>query len=312
MDNLEALRAFVQVVALGGFSRAAAKLGISKSMVSRRVAALEAAVGVRLLSRTTRGVSLTDAGIELNTRAQRILAEIDDALEAVAGRDGGVAGTIRLAAPLSFGIAHLSSAIAAFAARYPNLQIDVSYSDRFVDVVADGFDAAIRIGSLKDSTLVARRLAPMRAVIAASPLYLARRGTPKHPRDIANHDGLIYSGSARGDVWRLRRERRTVSVRMHGRFRADNGELLREAAIAGLGIVVLPSWLVTGALASGALVQLFPEYEMPDTGLYVVRPPGPVAPGKVRALIDFLAERFGPSPYWDAALSGDGKSPAVA
>lgn len=307
MPDLAALRAFVDVVATGGFSRAADKLGLSKSIVSRRVAALEADAGVRLLSRTTRGISLTEAGLELNKRAQRILAELDEAFDAVAGRDNVVAGTLRLAAPLSFGIAHLSSALAEFAAAHPQLQLDVSYSDRLVDVVREGFDAAVRIAELKDSSLIARRLALTRTVVVASPLYLARRGTPVTPRDLAAHDALIYSAAPSADAWRFRSGRHTLSVRVQARYRADNGEALREAALAGLGLAMLPSWLVAAAMADGALVQVLAAYQAPERGIYVVRPPGPAAPVKVRVLIDFLAARFGPTPYWEASLAGRGK-----
>lgn len=292
LDDVAGLRAFVEVVAAGGFSRAAHKLGVSKSIVSRRVAALEADAGVRLLSRTTRGVSLTEAGIELNKRAVQILSGLDEALDAVAGRDNVVTGTLRLAAPLSFGIAHLAAALAEFAASHPQLQLDVAYNDRFADIVQEGFDAAIRIGELKDSSLVARRLAPVHTVAVASPLYLARRGTPVVPRDLTAHDALIYSGIPNGEAWRFRAGRKTVSVRVQGRFRADNGEALREAALAGLGITLLPGWLTAGDISGGALARVLPDYEGPERGLYVVRPPGPAAPGKVRALIDFLAARF--------------------
>lgn len=302
MPDLDGLRALVEVVAAGGFSRAAGKLGVSKSIVSRRIAALERDVGVRLLSRTTRGLSLTDAGLELHRRALQILAELDEALDAVAGRDNVIAGKLRVAAPLSFGIAHLSAALADFAALHPQLQLDIAYSDRFVDVVAEGFDAAVRIGELRDSRLVARRLAPMRGIVAASPLYLARRGTPKLPRDVASHDALIYTGSARGEVWRFHSGRQAISVRVQGRFRADNGEAIRDAAIAGLGLALLPSWLVAAALAAGQLVPILADYEIPASGLYVVRPPG-AAPNKVRALSDYLATRFGPTP-WDSDIAG--------
>ena len=303
MADLAELRAFVEVAAAGGFSRAAGKLGLSKSIVSRRVAALEADAGVRLLSRTTRGVSLTEAGSELNKRALQILAEFDEALDAVAGRDNVITGRLRLAAPLSFGIAHLAAVLAEFATRHPQLQLDVMYSDRFVDVVREGFDAAVRIAELKDSSLVARRLAPMRARIVASPLYLARRDTPEVPGDLAAHEALIYTGSPNGDVWRFRSGQRVIPVRVQGRFRADNGEAVREAAIAGLGLCILPTWLTAADISRGALVQVLSHYDIPEAGLYVLRPPGPSAPTKVRALIDFLAARFGPSPYWDAGIT---------
>lgn len=300
MADLQDLRAFVEVVAAGGFSRAAAKLGLSKSMVSRRVAALETDVGVRLLSRSTRGISLTEAGLELNKRAVKILAELDEAFDAVAGRDNVIAGTLRLAAPLSFGIAHLAAALAEFAARHPQVQLDVTYSDRFVDLVREGFDAAVRIAELKDSSLIARRLAPMRAAIVAGPLYLARRGTPKTPGDLASHDALIYTGTASPDIWQFRSGTRTLAVRVQGRYRADNGEALREAALAGLGICQLPTWLIAADVSRGTLVEVLTQYDRPGSGLYVVRPPGGAAPLKVRALTDFLAGRFGPTPPWEA------------
>lgn len=308
MTDLTDLRAFVEVVGSGGFSRAAARLGLSKSIVSRRVAALEADVGVRLLSRTTRGVSLTDAGIELNKRALQILAEVEEALDAVAGRDNVIAGTLRLAAPLSFGVSHLAGALAEFAATHPQLQLDVTYSDRFVDVVREGYDAAVRIAELKDSSLVARRLAPVRTAIVASPVYLARRGTPQTPRDLAAHEALIYTGTANPEVWRFRSGQRTIAVRIQGRFRADNGDALREAAIAGLGVTLLPTWLTTADVSRGALVEVLSTYNRPEGSLYVLRPPGPMAPGKVRALVDFLSARFGSAPYWDAAASAPGKA----
>jgi len=306
MADLAELRAFMEVAAAGGFSRAAAKLGLSKSIVSRRIAALEADAGVRLLSRTTRGVSLTEAGSELNQRAVQILAEFDEALDAAAGHGDAITGRLRLATPLSFGIAHLSAALAEFASQHPRLQLDVMYSDRFVDLVREGFDAAVRIAELKDSSLVARRLAPMRAVIVASPLYLARHGTPEVPGDLAAHEALIYTGSPNWEIWRFRSGQRNLSVRVQGRLRADNGEALREAAIAGLGVALLPTWLTAADIARGALVQVLPHCAMPEGGLYVLRPPGAAAPRKVRALIDFLAARFAPPAYWDAGIATQG------
>jgi DNA-binding transcriptional LysR family regulator len=292
------LEAFVQTAALGGFSRAATRLGISKSMVTRRIARLEAEFGVRLLSRTTRGVSLTEAGTELEGRARRILAEIEEAREAVSGRLGEITGTLRLAAPLSFGIAHLAASLAEFAQAHPRLRLDVHYSDRFVDLIADGFDAAVRIGTLADSSLVARTIAPVRMLPVASPTYLLRKGEPKTPSDLVDHDALIYSGAVDSEVWRFRSGRRFLSVRVPSRMRADNGEALCEAAVAGLGIAALPTFLLSAAIERGALVPLLADHAMPEGGLHVVRPPGE-PPAKVRALTDFLAARFGPEPYWD-------------
>ena len=197
--ELDDLRAFVGVVEAGGFSRAAARLGLAKSIVSRRVARLEASLGgARLLARTTRGVSPTEAGAAFHARCVRVLAELDEAREEVAGREAELVGTLRLAAPLSFGIAHLAPALARFAAEHPRLALDVAYSDRMVDLVAERFDAAVRIGALVDSSLVARRLAPVRLVAVASPAYLERRGVPETPADLARHDCLVYSAGAEG------------------------------------------------------------------------------------------------------------------
>ena len=302
MDGeLDDLRAFVAVVEAGGFNRAAARLGLAKSIVSRRVSRLETSLGARLLARTTRGVSPTEAGAAFHARCVRVLAELDEAREEVAGREGGVVGTLRLAAPLSFGIAHLAPALARFAADHPRLALDVSYGDRPADLVGERFDAAVRIGALADSSLVARRLSPVRMAAVASPAYLARRGAPKTPEDLAGHDCLVYSASADGgETWRFRAGGgRHVAVRPHGRFRADNGEALMAAALEGLGVAVLPTFLASAALRSGALLPLLAAFPMPDLGLHVVRPPGGPAPARLRALIEFLAARFGPEPYWD-------------
>jgi DNA-binding transcriptional LysR family regulator len=312
--ELDDLRAFAAVVEAGGFSRAAARLGLAKSIVSRRVARLEASLGgARLLARTTRGVSPTEAGAAFHARCARILAELDEAREEVAGREGGVGGTLRIAAPLSFGIAHLAPALARFAAAHPRLSLDVAYGDRLVDLVGERFDAAVRIGALADSSMVARRLSPVRTVAVASPAYLACRGAPETPEDLAEHDCLVYSaGAGGGETWRFRTGRGgggIVGVRPHGRFRADNGEALAAAALEGLGVAVLPTFLAGGALRSGALVPLLAAFPMPELGLHVLRPPGGPAPARVRALIDFLAERFGPEPYWDPCWNAPAAAP---
>lgn len=298
---LDELRAFVAVVEAGGFSRAAGRLGLAKSIVSRRVSRLEASLGgARLLARTTRGVSPTEAGAAFHARCVRVLAELDEAREEVAGREGDLSGGLRIAAPLSFGIAHLAPALARFAAEHPRVSLDVAYNDRMVDLVGERFDAAVRIGTLEDSSLVARRLAPVRLVVVASPDYLERRGAPDRPEQLAAHECLIYSAAANGgETWRFRAGRGLTTLRPHGRFRADNGEALLAAALAGLGVAVLPTFLAGGALGSGALVPLLAAFPMPEPGLHVVRPPGGPAPARLRALIDFLAARFGPEPYWD-------------
>jgi DNA-binding transcriptional LysR family regulator len=191
MIELDDLRSFVEVVEAGGFNRAASRLGISKSVISRRIARIEADLGTRLLSRTTRGISPTDAGIEFKVRCERILADLAEAREAVAQRGGGVVGRLRISADVSFGVRHVAPLLADMAKRHPRLEIDVSYVDRHVDLIAERFDAAVRIGALKDSSLVARRVAPVRAIVVASPDYLARNGRPRTPGDLASRECLI-------------------------------------------------------------------------------------------------------------------------
>jgi DNA-binding transcriptional LysR family regulator len=301
MSELDDLRSFVEVVDSGGFNRAAARLGLSKSIVSRRIARLEAELGTRLISRTTRGISPTEAGLEFKQRSERILAELDEAREAVAQHAGEVVGRLRLSAPLAFGERHLIPVLADLVKRHPRLQLDVSFSDRLVDLVGERYDAAVRLGNLRDSSLVARRVASVRLHVVASPAYLARHGRPETPQDLLSHECLIYPGQSVPD-WRFRAGKRTISVRPTGRVYTDNGEAMLQWAIAGLGIAVLPSFLASDAIESGALVPLLLDYLADAGGVHVVRPPGAHVPAKVRALIDIMVERFGGEPVWDRCL----------
>jgi DNA-binding transcriptional LysR family regulator len=301
MSELEALRFFVEVVDSGGFNRAADRLGVSKSVVSRRIARMESALGARLLSRTTRGIALTDAGAEFKARAEGILSDYEEAREAVARRGGEVVGLLRLSVPLSFGVRHVAPVLAELAARHPRLELDVSYTDRLVDIIGERFDAAVRIGTMEDSSLVARRLAPVRAVVVASPAYLARNGTPATPADLAAHACLLYTGSRQPD-WQFHSGKRLVSVRPKGRLRSDSGEAIVQWALAGQGVALVPTFLVPDEIAGGALVPLLLDYPTPEFGVYIVRPPGSYVPGKVRVLIDTLAERFSGPPRWDPCM----------
>jgi DNA-binding transcriptional LysR family regulator len=301
MLELDDLRSLVEVVESGGFNRAAKRLGVSKSIVSRRIARLETELGTRLLSRTTRGISPTEAGLEFKARSERILAELAEAREAAAQQSGGVVGRLRLSAPLSFGVRHVAPVLAEIAQRHPGLEMDISYSDRIVDLIGERFDAAIRIGRLQDSSLVARRIAPVRPVLAASRDYLARHGRPSAPRDLAGHECLIYTGSTVAD-WQFRAGKRSISIRPQGRLWSDSGEAILQWAIAGLGITDGPSFLISDAIESGRLEPLLLDYTRPEYGIYIVRPPGSYVPGKVRVLIDTLVERFGGEPHWDRCL----------
>jgi DNA-binding transcriptional LysR family regulator len=300
MPELDDLRAFVEVVETGGFSRAAQRLGLAKSIISRRLARLEADLGAPLLSRTTRGVSPTEAGAEFKLRAQQILADLDAARDAVAQHGQEIVGRLRVAAPLSFGLRHLAPLFAELAARHPRLEVEVSYSDSFVDIIAERFDAAVRLGQLADSTLVARRIAPIHAAVCATPAYFDAHGRPRRPEDLLQHECLVQNTGRSTAVWRFQSGKRWISINPRGRFRADNGEAVLQAALAGLGVAYLPTFLIAEAVDAAALEPVLRDYPLPEAGLYLVRPPGGQAPGKVRALGELLQEKLGGEPWWDA------------
>ena len=291
MIEIDDMRAFVEVAGSGGFTRAAFKLGVAKSVVSRRIAKMERELGVLLLSRTTRGVALTDAGAEFRTRCERIVEEFDDARDAAAAHRGDVVGKLRIAAPNAFAKL-LAPTLVAMGQLHPKLEIDASFTDRVVDLIAERFDVAIRIGQLPDSTMVARRIAPVRTTVAASPEYVERAGRPRTPADLASHSCLIYAMSPVGG-WSFRVGARWSQVNVGGRFRSDNGETIIDWAVAGLGICNSPSFLVEERIADGKLVRLLEEFPTPEFGMFAVRPPGQNPPARVRLLIDSLVERFG-------------------
>ena len=297
--DLADVLAFVRVIETGSFARAAERLGVSKSIVSRRVARLEAGLGARLLARTTRGTQPTEVGSTYYARASAILSELEAAHEAVASAVSDIAGPIRMTAPLSFGVLHLAPVLSEFLLAHPRVELDVSFEDRMVDVIGGGFDLAVRIGNLPDSSLVARRLAPVRAVIVASPAYLARHGEPQHPYDLAQHEALLYANSGPNEPWRFKIDGHWETVRVTGRLRANNGDMLREAAEAGLGIARMPTFIASSGLESGRLKPVLPGWPLDEGGLHAVMPPGRAATARVRALVDFLAQRFGPEPAWD-------------
>jgi DNA-binding transcriptional LysR family regulator len=293
-DLLDVL-AFVRVAETGSFARAAERMALSKPVLSRRVARLEDQLGARLLTRTARGAQPTDIGQSYYARAANILAELEAAQEVVAEAVTQVAGPIRLTAPLSFGVMHLGPALADFARQHPKVELDVEFEDRNADLAGGGYDLAVRIGNLADSSLVARRIAPVRKVAVASPLYLDRAGRPARPADLAMHDILFYQH----EQWRFRVGERWETVRGQPRMRANNGMMLVAAAAAGLGIVVLPSFIASPAIQSGELEVILRDYPLEEAGLHAVMPPGRAATARVRALVDFLVKRFGPEPGWD-------------
>jgi DNA-binding transcriptional LysR family regulator len=298
VDLLDVL-AFVRVAETGAFARAAERMGMSKSILSRRVARLEQQLGAKLLTRSATGAQTTVIGDAYYARAANILADLEAAQEVVADAVTQIAGPIRLAGPLSFGTEHLAPALADFAKLHPRVELDISFEDRTVDLVAGGFDVAVRLGNLEDSALIARKIAPMRRVVLASHSYFEERGRPQHPRDLNHHDLLIYANAGRAEQWRFRTDKGWEQVRVRPRLRTDNGEMLLAAAVSGLGICILPSFIAAPAIKSGAVEVILRDFPMDEGGVHVVMPPGRATTARVRALVDFLAARFGPEPAWD-------------
>lgn len=300
MDRFAVLEAFLRVAETKSFSEAARRLRASKSVVSRQVAALEAELGARLFHRTTRSLTLTEVGQGYLERVSRILADLEEADLSVSRLQGAPRGRLRVSAPMSFGFLHLAQAIPDFLVRFPEVEVDLSMSDRFVDLVEEGFDLAVRIGRLGDSSLVARRLAPIRMALCGSPDYLARRGTPLGPQNLAHHDCLFYSQTSAPDAWRfVTPEGAPMQVDIKGRMRANNGDALRVAALRGLGLCYLPTFIVGADLQAGTLVSLLSDFIPSDSAAYAVYPSTRHLSPKVRAFVDFLAEWFGSVPYWD-------------
>ena len=303
MDKFADLEALVAVVEAGTFNAAGERLGVAKSMISRRISQMESRLGSRLLHRTTRRLTLTDAGRNFYHRALQILAEIDEAEQSVAAETTELRGAIKLAAPLTFGIKHLSGAITDFLDKHPAIELVLDLNDRNINLVEEGFDLAVRIGELQDSTLVARRLGISRAVTCASRAYLERHGEPAHPDELRRHIGLQYSNIGYRQQWRFETpESRTVFAQPQIRIRANNGEALACAAIAGLGITIGPTFILGSYLKEGSLVSILNDYRRPAVGIYAVYPPGRMLPRRIQVFSDFLAGRFGDHPYWDDGL----------
>lgn len=300
MDRLDSMEAFVRVAESHSFSEAARRLGLSKSVVSRQVSALEGHLGARLFHRTTRSLSLTEVGQAYYEHCSRILAEIEEANLSVSSLQAEPRGKLRVNAPMSFGILHLAPLLPAFLERHPQIDIDMAMNDRFVSLVEEGFDVAVRIGKLEDSTLIARHLAPIRRVVCASPAYLQRHGTPLTPDDLAGHDCLCYSNLATPDEWQFcTADDRRWPVEVNGRLRVNNGDALRAAALAGIGLAMLPSFIVGRDLQAGTLVSILADFIPQSIAAHAVYPHNRHLSPKVRAFVDFLAEHFGPRPYWD-------------
>ena len=304
-DLLPAMVIFVRVVEMEGFSAAAREMNLSKSAVSKQISRLEDRLGVRLLNRTTRKLSLTEAGATYFEGCRRVLDEAESADLAVSRLVEAPRGQLKINAPMSFGTTHLAPNLGKFLADYPELNIKLTLEDRMVDLVEEGYDLAIRIGHLDDSSLVARRICTMRSVVSAAPAYLAAHGTPARPEDLESHRCLIYSYGRESGSWTFHRDEEVRRVRTTGQLSINHGDAIREAALAGLGICIEPTFIVGEDLRAGRMIQLFPDWHLgADFAMYAVYPARRNLPPKVRVFIDFLIAHFGPDPYWDEALQG--------
>ena len=303
MDKFADLEALTAVVDAGTFSAAGERLGVAKSVVSRRISQLEQRLGSKLLHRTTRRLALTDAGRNFYQRAVQILADLDDAEQSVTEETFELRGSLKLAAPLTFGLMHMSEAIADFLKMHPAIELNLDLNDRNINLVEEGFDMAVRIGKLEDSTLVSKRLGTSRHTTCASQSYIDTHGEPRHPGELQQHIGLQYSNIAYKQQWRYESpEGKIIHARPQIRIRANNGEWLAAAASAGLGITTGPTFILGKYIKDGDLVPVLNDYQRPSVGIYAVYPPGRLIPRRIQVFSDFLAGRYGDHPYWDNGL----------
>jgi DNA-binding transcriptional LysR family regulator len=292
MNKLREIECFIAVAELGSFVKAADALNVSKAAVSRTVFELETRLGARLMQRTTRRLSLTEAGLLYLERCKQIVAALEDADQVISAGNTDPTGLLRINAPQTFGVLHMTRVWPCLLRRYPGIRLDITLSDRIVDIVEEGYDLAIRIAQLPSSSLVYRKLASTRILVCASPDYLARHGTPQHPEDLKDHMVLGYSYSPDKDEWHFDGPAGAVSVKTNARMHANNGDTCTAAALGGIGITRQPTFMLSEHLRSGKLVQLLPDYHCKELGIYVVYPSRTHLPAKVRATIDFLVHAF--------------------
>jgi DNA-binding transcriptional LysR family regulator len=299
MGQLEDMQVFVRIVEAGSITQAAGQLNLAKSAVSKRLGDLENRLGSKLINRTTRTSSLTDAGNQYYQRVKLLMGEVDSLNGDMASKTQVLAGSLRLAVPLSFGISHLTPAIDLFMRQHPELNIDIDFSDRKVDIIEGGYDLALRIGSLPDSSLQARKITPIKHTICASPSYLENHGTPTTPQELTTHKVLKYGNWPLAGMPLLDLTGQQHLVNVDAYLTANNGDAMKQIALSGHGIVMLPTFIVWDALAKGDLVPILENYSLPTMHAYAIYPSTRYLPRKVRSLIDFLIERFGDNPYWD-------------
>lgn len=303
MDRFENMRHFARVVETGSISAAAESLGVTKSAVSRRLKELESHLSAELFHRTTRRLNLTHTGGAFYHHCVRILDDLMEAEQSASQAHQTLKGTLRLALPLSFGIMHMSPAIEDFLTLHPQIEFDLDFNDRQVDLIEEGFDLAIRIAQLPDSSLIARRIAHISSVLCASPGYLAERGTPLRPKELTKHQCLTYSLLQAPDQWQFTDSAASQhKVKVNSSIKASNGEFLRQAAVQGRGIIYIPTFIAHEQIEQGSLVRLLDEYQLVEMNAYAIYPQTRHLSTRVRSFIDFLVDRFKGTPYWDTCL----------
>jgi len=298
MDKLHAMAAFAKVVASGGYAEAARRLGLTRSAVSKAVRELEDGLGARLLDRTTRRVTPTEAGLAYYERCVAILAQVEETEAQVSRLHDEPKGVLRVNAPMSFGMLYLGPAVTDFMRRFAELKVELTLTDRFVDPLEEGVDVTIRIGELADTSLIARRISATPLLLVAAPSYLAAFAEPRTPRELASHRALIYGHTTSAQRWKLTEAGKAVAVPVNGCLASNNGDILRDAAVAGLGLAILPLFLVCDALRSGALREVMPAHAPAPLDIHALYAPNRYLAAKTRVFIDHLVDRFGRAPPW--------------
>ncbi|KLN61618.1 LysR family transcriptional regulator [Kiloniella spongiae] len=301
MESMNVIPVFVAVVEEGSFAGAARRIGVTKSAISKRISQLETHLGVQLLHRSTRKLSLSEAGEQYLAHAIQSLAAAQDAEDAVTQLQGAPQGRLRINTPMSFGRLHVAPLIPEFLSAYPGVEIDMVMDDRVVDMVEGGFDLAIRVRTLEDSALIARKLAPCHNLLCAAPRYLEKHGTPQKPENLRDHNCLQYAYASTIHTWQFEQANgETVSLETKGNYQVNNSEALREAIVAGIGIARLPTFIAGEEISAGRLVPLLVDYKLPSQTIYAVFPERRHLPAKVRVFVDFLVEKLGgDQPYWE-------------
>lgn len=303
MDRFENMDSFIRVVEAGSISGAADRLKVAKSAVSRRLKELEEHLGVELFHRTTRRMNLTDTGRAFYHQSVRILEDLQEAELATSQAHATLKGSLKVALPSSFGLMHMGPAIKDFSKAHPQIEFDLDFNDREVGLIQEGFDLAIRIANLQDSSLIARRIAPIQTVLCASPSYLERVGTPQNPAELSTHQCLVYSLLRDYDYWHLADSNgKEIKIKIQPYLKASTGEFLRDAAVDGMGIILIPSFIVYKEIENGTLTPLFKDYKSFQLNAYTIYPQTRHLSQRVRAFVDFLIQRFEGTPYWDLCL----------